>query len=89
MGVLVPVTLTGKRSLNWAVNLQAQYLTLDMPPGSYNPWNVQRSMSGNRTNRAAGSDAGEVDYSREYIYGLIEMVMNRWDSASKCVVLQI
>lgn len=94
MSVLIPVDLTDMRSLNWAINLQAQYLTPDKP--FYNPWGKTRSleenlndmdeesdeMKGNNSNARKGSttpnpNEGDDDYSREFIYGLAETIMNR------------
>lgn len=64
MGALTPVDLPKGRSLNWAINLQAQYLNLDMT--TYNPWKITRR-----------SVSSERDYSREYLYSIIETVLNR------------
>lgn len=64
MSALTPVDLPKGRSLNWAINLQAQYLNLDMT--NYNPWKLTRR-----------SVTSERDYSREYLYSLIEMALNR------------
>lgn len=73
MGLLIPVDLTGKRSLNFAVNLQAQYMAVDKV--FYNPWGLTRSLDRN-TRRSTPEPDG--DYSREIFYGLIETLMNRY-----------
>lgn len=85
MSLLVPVDLPKLQSLNWAINLQAQYLAPDM--SFYNPWQKSRGMteSGNSRRHRATMDRDsnessadlDSDYSREFIYSLMETVMNR------------
>lgn len=72
MTIVVPVALPKMQSLNWGVNLQAQYLAPDQ--SFYNPWQLSRSLK----NQPATDVKPESDYSREFIYSLIESVMNRW-----------
>lgn len=76
MGLLIPVDLTGKRSLNFAVNLQAQYAAVDRV--LYNPWGLTRSFGANAGGSKPGSaDEPDLDYSREFLYVFIETIMNR------------
>lgn len=72
MTIVVPVALPKMQSLNWGVNLQAQYLAPDQ--SFYNPWQLSRSLK----RKPATNVKPESDYSREFIYSLIESVMNRW-----------
>lgn len=88
MGLLVPVSLPYMRSLNWAVNLQAQYAIPDK--AFYNPWKISRRSfpveQDNKnwtvvtTNAGGESSEPESDYSREYIYSVIEAVLHRYSS---------
>lgn len=75
MSILIPVALPKMQSLNWAINLQAQYLVPDM--SFYNPWQLSRSSSGRKRRMTNGDDHPDSDYSREFIYSLIETVLSR------------
>lgn len=78
MSILIPVALPKMQSLNWAINLQAQYLVPDM--SFYNPWQLSRSSGSGRKWRPMTNDDDDhpdSDYSREFIYSLIETVLSR------------
>lgn len=78
MSALIPVDLPKMQSLNFAVNLQAQYLTPDQ--SFYNPWQLSKRRRRSRgiiTDNAGEQDEDKSDYSREFIYYVIENLMNR------------